>query len=141
MRCPSCDALDTLAINTEPEKGIPTARLICSSCERSLYISRDDPPSIEKLSKWAAIAWAYPEGRCPTCPADPMKERRARCPICREWITYRPEHPGHRYFSGITGRWSKSFFKPANLAWMGHMNANADTHQGDAFVNAFYEKI
>jgi hypothetical protein len=78
-------------------------------------------------------------GKCPLCPAQPMKERRSRCPICKEWITYTPDHPGHKIF--VHGRWGKSSFKPAGMAFLGHTNTNRETHTGQHFVETFYEPV
>lgn len=132
--CPSCNT-GTLSIRPHDSY----VRLVCSSCDRWLGMSEIDTPTMAKALKMATEAWRYPEGKCPRCPAEPMKERRARCPICREWIRYTPDHPGHQKFSGFTGRWSKVIWKPAGLAFLGHMNT-APNHKGEAFVNAFYEK-
>src|SRR5205085_6405279 len=69
-------------------------------------------------------------GGCPDCPAEPLKARRSRCPICREWISYTPQHGRHKYPTYERGRivWRASAFNSADVAFLGHMNANTDTH-------------
>jgi hypothetical protein len=130
--CPSCQAADTLAFVTDEYQ---SRKLACSGCGRYLYVAADT--TLARALTWAQEAWRYAQGKCPTCPAEPLKARRSRCPICKEWITYTPDHPGHKLFS--RGRWTKPGFKPAHLAWLGHMNANRATHTGQRFVETFYE--
>jgi len=74
--------------------------------------------------------------KCPTCPADGpgVKQRRARCPVCKEWIYYTPDHPGHKLF--VQGKWRKPIFKPADIAWLRHSNS----HTQEQFMS-MYEKV
>jgi hypothetical protein len=122
-------------LSVEPPVDVSTLRkVVCSGCDRYLFLEQDT--TMATAVKWWRDCWQYPEGKCSTCPPEPMKERRSRCPICNEWITYIPDHPGHKSF--VLGRWRRRSFKPANSAFLGHMNANAETHQGQPFVDAFY---
>lgn len=85
----------------------------------------------------------YNGGICPGCPAEPPKVRRSRCPICQEWLVYQPQHPGHKYPRYEKGRikWRKGMgFSAAYYAFLGHSNANAETHQGQAYLDAFYNE-
>jgi len=71
---------------------------------------------------------------CPTCPTEPMKQRRAKCPMCNEWVYYTPEHRGHKRF--YDGKWHKAIFKPADIAWIAHNSA----HTVGQFMS-LYEKV
>lgn len=86
------------------------------------------------------MARYYNDGKCPMCPAEKPKARRTRCPICKEWIEYRPDHPGHKLPLMRNGKlkWVKpSFGGGAGWAFLGHMNT-APNHKGEAFKEAFY---
>ena len=61
-------------------------------------------------------------GLCPGCPPEPLPQRRARCPMCREWIYYQPKHKGHKFL--IKGKWRKSVVSGSWVAYIGHINAN-----------------
>ena len=82
------------------------------------------------------------EGKCPTCPAQPLKERRSRCPICREWIYYTPEHPGHQIRDGFykngKPKWRKPVLKAGNFAWLCHVNGCG---KKDQMLETLYEAV
>lgn len=90
------------------------------------------------MTKEEFDAWREAENyKCPMCPSEPLKARRSRCPVCNEWVSYTPDHPGHKYAFLEKGKvkWRKPIIRAGWSEFVRHMGS----HAPQQIVSTLYE--